>query len=196
MNLSGNKIALLLGIALFGGIFPAHAEKADRDKPIYITSNRVNVDDAKHISTFEGKVELTQGTLQVIAEKIVVTEDADGYKFCVATGHVASFRQKRDEADEYVEGYGERIEYDSRKETVDFYVKARVKREQDDVRGDHITYSTLTEIFHVTGAPNSGRVHATIQPKNKTPQPVQPQSGVAASTPDTTSLQKSGINKP
>jgi lipopolysaccharide export system protein LptA len=189
---SANKIALLLGIVLLGGLGSAHAEKADRDKPIYITSDRVNVDDAKHISTFEGKVELTQGTLRVIAEKIVVTEDAEGYKFCVATGHVASFRQKRDEADEYVEGYGERIEYDARKETVDFYVKARVKREQDDVRGDHITYSTLTEIFHVSGTPNSGRVHATIQPKNKTPQATQPQSGVPAANPENSTPKNTG----
>jgi lipopolysaccharide export system protein LptA len=192
MNLSGNKIALLLGIVLLGGIGPVYAEKADRDKPIYITSDRINMDDIKHISTFEGRVELTQGTLQVIAEKIVVTEDKDGYKFCVATGHVASFRQKRDEADEYVEGYGERIEYDSRKETVDFYVKARVKREQDDVRGDHITYSTLTEIFHVSGTQNSGRVHATIQPKNKTPQAAQPQSGVPVASPENSTPNKTG----
>jgi lipopolysaccharide export system protein LptA len=190
MNQSTNKAALLLGMVLFGGICTAHAEKADRNKPINIESDRVNVDDAKHVSTFEGRVELTQGTLRVTAEKIVVTEDAEGYKFCVATGHLASFRQKRDEADEYVEGYGERIEYDSRKETVDFFVKARVKREQDDVRGDHITYSTLTEIFHVSGSPSSGRVHATIQPKSKEPQTAAPQSGVSNANPNTTAPKK------
>jgi lipopolysaccharide export system protein LptA len=79
---------------------------------------------------------------------------------------LASFRQKRDNVNEYVEGYGERIEYSSLNGTVDLYVQARVKREQDDVRGDHITYSTQTEIFHVSGKPNSGRVRAVIQPRN------------------------------
>ena len=144
-----------------------HAEKADRDKPIHIESDKMSLDNANHISVFEGKVELTQGTLRVLAEKAVVTEDAAGNKFCVATGHLASFRQKRDEANEYVEGYGERIEYNTLTEKIDLFIRARVKREQDDVRGDHITYNTQTEIFRVNSPENTGRVRATLQPKNK-----------------------------
>jgi lipopolysaccharide export system protein LptA len=168
MNLLPNKSVLLLSLLLVGHAATAHAEKSDHDKPIQIASDHLNVDDANRISTFEGKVELTQGTIRVIAEKLVVTEDAAGNKLCVATGNLASFRQKRDGANEYVEGYGERIEYDTRTETVNFYVRARVKREQDDVRGEHITYSTQTEIFNVDGNLSSGRrVRATIQPKNK-----------------------------
>lgn len=179
MNPLSNKLALVLGLLLSGFLCAAQAEKADHDKPLHIESNSLNVDDAKHISTFNGKVELTQGTLRVTAEKIVVTQDAAGNQFCVATGKLASFRQKREAVNEFVEGYGERIEYNSLTGTVDFYVHARVKRDRDDVRGDHITYSTQTEIFHVGGRadsknPENTRVHATIQPKNKSPQEASP----------------------
>lgn len=167
MFLRPNKLPLLLGILLVGQICVAHAEKADRDKPLQIDSDRMSLDNANHVSIFEGKVELTQGTLRVLAEKIVVTEDAAGHKSCVATGHLASFRQKRDAANEYVEGYGERIEYDTLSEKIDLFVRARVKRDQDDVRGDHITYSTQTEIFRVNSPEKAGRVRATLQPKNK-----------------------------
>ena len=169
-----NKFALLIGLMSFGLDGLAHAEKADRDKPIHIESDKLSLDNANRVSIFEGKVELTQGTLRVIAEKAVVTEDAAGNKFCVATGHLASFRQKRDEANEYVEGFGERIEYSTLPEKIDLYVRARVKREQDDVRGDHITYNTQTEIFRVNSPQNTGRVRATLQPKakeTKTPPP-------------------------
>ena len=162
-----DKLSLLLGILLFGQVFVVHAEKADRDKPLNIEADRMSLDNANHVSIFDGKVELTQGTLRVIAEKVVVTEDATGHKFCIATGHLASFRQKRDGANEYVEGYGERIEYNTLSEKIDLYVRARVKRDQDDVRGDHITYSTQTEIFRVNSPENTGRVRATLQPKNK-----------------------------
>lgn len=161
-----NKFPLLLGLLLIGQMCFAHAEKADRDKPIQIDSNRMSLDNAKRISIFEGKVELTQGTLQVFAEKVVVTEDEAGHKFCVATGHLASFRQRRDLANEYVEGYGERIEYNTLSEKIDLFVRARVKRAQDDVRGDHITYSTQTEIFRVNSPDQTGRVRATLQPQN------------------------------
>ncbi|OIR02165.1 lipopolysaccharide export system protein LptA precursor [mine drainage metagenome] len=152
---------------------PLFAENADRSKPIHLESNRVFIDDAKQISIFEGEVELTQGTLHILAEKIVVTQDRQGNKHCTATGNLASFRQKHEGADEYMEGYGERIEYDTLAETVDFFGQAKVKRGQDEVEGEHISYSTRTEIFQGSGDPASadsaakGRVHAVIQPKNK-----------------------------
>ncbi len=176
MSRPRNKFLLL--ILLLGISVAAHAEKGDRDKPINIVSDKLSVDDASRVSTFEGRVELTQGTLHLLANKLVVTEDAAGNKHSVATGKPAYFRQKREKVDELVEGYGERIEYDSLAGTVDFFTHARVKREQDDVRGDHITYNTQTEIFRVSGSPNSERVHATILPKSKQANAPQEQANV------------------
>jgi len=172
MNLSLNNLVLcsLLLLAWSGTV---RAENADREKPIHLESDSVVVDDITQTSVFEGNVQLTQGTLQIEAAKIVLTQDKQGYKHCTATGKLAHFRQKHEGTGEYMEGYGERIEYDTRIETVDFFVQARVKRNQDDVQGDHIAYSTRTEIFQVSGDPNNvndpnkGRVHAVIQPKNK-----------------------------
>jgi lipopolysaccharide export system protein LptA len=197
MNRSANSAALF-GLLLLAWSGLLHAENADRNKPIHVESDRVFIDDVQQISVFEGKVQLTQGTLSIQAEKIVVTQDKQGYKHCTATGKTASFRQKHEGTDEYMEGYGERIEYDTRAETVDFFGQARVKREQDDVQGDHIAYSTRTEVFQVSGdpdkadGPNKGRVHAVIQPKSKetaTPAPkdapltIQPSSTLSKRKP-------------
>jgi len=154
---------------------PALAERADRDKPVHIEADQVLVDDAQQISTFTGKVQMTQGTLIIRGDRIVVTQDAEGFKHGTAYGNLASFRQKREGMDEYVEGYGERIEYDTRAETADFYVRAKVKRNLDEVRGDHITYDQKTDIFKVHGKPASDtppkRVRAVLQPKPKADQP-------------------------
>ncbi len=172
MNRHLIEIVLCSALLLFWCGVP-HAENADRKKPIHLESGRVVVDDTTRTSVFEGNVELLQGTLQIQGDKIVLKEDKRGYKHCIATGKPASFRQKHEGSDEYMEGYGERIEYDTRAETVDFYVRARVKREQDDVQGNHIAYSTRTEVFQVSGDPdninnpNKGRVHAVIQPRSK-----------------------------
>lgn len=155
----------------------AHAESADRDKPLHLVSDSMTLDDAKQTSTFEGHVELTQGTLRIVAEKIVVVEDKQGYQHLTASGTPASFRQKMEDADEYAEGFGERIEYDTRADKVDFFKNARVKRGQDEVMGDSITYNSKTEIFQARGKPvvagdkasNKDRVRAVIQPKNDKP---------------------------
>jgi len=164
-----NKLLFLL---LFF-ISPCYAERADRDKPIDIDADSVVVDDAKQTSTFVGKVVVTQGTMLIHGDKVVVIQDKQGYKQGTVYGHTASFRQKREGLNEYVEGYGERIVYDMRGDTVDFYVEARVKRDMDDVRGEHITYNSNTEIFQADdkgGAGDNGapkRVHAVLHPKPK-----------------------------
>ncbi|MDD2685334.1 MAG: lipopolysaccharide transport periplasmic protein LptA [Gallionella sp.] len=161
----------------------AYAERADRDKPMHLEADQVLVDDAQQISTFTGNVQMIQGTMVIRGDKIVVIQYPDGFKHGTAWGQTASFRQKREGLDEYVEGYGERIEYDTRAETVDFFVRARVKRDLDDVRGDFITYSQKTEIFQVNSNKPSAsdttpkRVRAVFQPKPKTgaePKPSEP----------------------
>ena len=185
----------LLTLACAGN---AHAERADRDKPMHLEANRVLVDDARQTSSFEGRVQLTQGTLLLQADKIVVSEDAQGFQHMTATGRPAKFRQRFEGTDDYAEGYGERIEYDTRADTVDFFEQARVKRGLDEVSGAHITYSTRTEVFEVRGDPATandghspgGRVRAVIQPKNSKP------AGGNASKPDQLIIQPSSTLSP
>jgi lipopolysaccharide export system protein LptA len=149
------------------------AERADRGKPVHMEADQVLIDDAQQISTFIGNVQMTQGTMLIRGDRIVVVQDKEGFRHGTAYGHTASYRQKREGLNEYMEGYGERIEYDTHAETVDFYGQARVKRNLDEVRGEHITYSAKTEIFKVdndnAGSANTPpkRVHAILQPKPK-----------------------------
>lgn len=153
----------------------ALAELADRDKPVNLEADTVTLDDASKISTYQGNVQLSQGTLLIRADKLVVKEDAAGLQHGTAYGNPASFRQKREGVDEYIEGYGLRIEYDGRNDKVELFTQARMKRNQDEVRGNYISYDAKTEFFQVLGggreaAPpgkEKGRVRAIIQPKPK-----------------------------
>jgi len=168
-------------LALAGPGLPARAERADRDKPINLEADRVTIDDAKKVSVFEGNVVLTQGTLVMRADRMVVSEDPQGFNHGTAYGNLASFRQKRDGVDEYVEGYAERIEYDGKAERLQMFNRAHMKRGADEVRGSYISYDQPTEFFRVVGTQDStasgsapGRVRAVIQPKNKDKKPPEP----------------------
>jgi len=162
-------LALLLALA-----GPARAERADRTKPINLESDSMRVDDAQKTSVFDGKVVMTQGTLTIRADRITVRQDKEGHQYGSASGNPATFRQKRDGADEFIEGEAERIEYNGKIDKVEFFNRARLKREPaDEVRGDYISYDSRTEYFTVTGgaAPAAGgrppgRVQAVIQPRN------------------------------
>ncbi len=172
--------ALVAALTLIAG--PVLAEKADREKPINLEADRVTVDDVKQISTFEGKVVLTQGTLIIRGDRMEVRQDNQGFKEGVTWGNLAYFRQKRDGYDEYIEGWAERIEYDSRADKMQMFNRASMKKGTDEVRGNYISYDAKTEFFQVIGggakaaaAENSdGRVRAVIQPKPKDKPAAQP----------------------
>lgn len=168
----------------------AFAERADREKPINLEADRISVDDAKKVQVFEGNVILTQGTLQIRANRLVVTQDTDGFQKGTAVGGangLARFRQKRDGKDELVEGEAERIEHDARNDKTEFFGRAWVRNGLDEVRGNYIAYDALTEKYLVNSGIGSAakstsavgttqaRVRAIIQPKSKSdaPSPVQ-----------------------
>jgi lipopolysaccharide export system protein LptA len=167
---------LLLVVVLFS--LSAHAERADRDKPVNLDADKITVDDSKKTHVFEGNVLLTQGTLSIKADKIVVSQDVNGYQIGVATGGpdgLARFRQKREGRDEYIDGEAERIVNDAKLDKSELFGSAKMRSGLDEVRGQYIAYDGKTENYVVTNGPGGAvapggkaeRVHATIQPKNK-----------------------------
>lgn len=173
----------LFAIFIIGMMFtgPVLAERADRDKPVHLEADQASVQDANKLATFTGNVVFTQGTLVIRADKMTVKEDANGFQYATAFGNLATFRQKRDGMDEYIEGWSERMEYDGKADKVQLFRKARLKRGQDEVHGDYISYDAINEFFQVTSNNNNngastqthsdGRVRAVIQPKKKEQKP-------------------------
>lgn len=171
----------ILVVCLCGLFFvqPAVAERADRKKPLHLEADRATVEDvnrkeASRISVFTGNVILTQGTMRINADKVIMKEDLNGFKQATATGDLVSFRQKRDGLNEYVEGWSQRVEYDSKTDKIELFRQARLKRGSDEVQGDYISYDMNSEFFKVIGSKERGvetgpdkRVRITIQPKNK-----------------------------
>jgi len=160
---------------------PAAAEKADRDKPVNLEANRVTIDDARRTALFEGNVVLTQGTLEIRGDRMEVRQDKEGFQHGTTWGGPAHFRQKREGFDELIEGWAERIEYDGRAESMQMFNRAQLKRGQDEVRGNYISYDAKSEFFQVTGGAKDaasgspeGRVRAVIQPKSKEKPPASP----------------------
>jgi lipopolysaccharide export system protein LptA len=158
-------IAGLLAIAP-----PASAELADRDKPVNIEADRVNIEDARRTAIYEGNVVLTQGTLKLTARRLEVRQDEQGFSSGDAVGAPAHFRQKMEGSALYVEGWAEHIEYDGRAEKIKLTGKAHLKRGEEELRGHLIVYDGKTEFYRAEGGADGkpGRVRAVILPKNAT----------------------------
>jgi lipopolysaccharide export system protein LptA len=145
---------IVLPLTLIAALVPAaHAERADREKDIVVNADHLTADDANKTSTFDGNVVITQGTMRLTANRVTVREDADRHKFYVAHGAPVTFRQKRDNVDEWVEGYALRAEFDDLNDMVKLYEQARVKSSANVITGEYIQYDMKKELAEVTGTP-------------------------------------------
>ena len=175
---------LMLVLALAGFASLAQAEQADRSKPMNIEADNMRYDDLKQTSVFTGNVVVNKGTIQIRGTRIDVRQDPEGYQYGVVTaepGKLAYFKQKRNSGtDEWIEGEGEVIEYDSRADNVKFIRRAVMRRligatPNDESSGPLIVYDQSNDTFTVNGSslpPNagvstqaSGRVKAILTPK-------------------------------
>lgn len=170
-----------MSLALVGGM--AHADKADRDQPMNIEADALRYDELQQTSVFTGRVVLTKGTIVIRGAKLDVRQDPAGHQFGRVTaeaGKLAFFRQKREGLNEFIEGEGELIEYDSRADTVKFIKNAQLRRYRGATLGDEFTggvivYNNTTEVFTIDGAAaansgagnagKGGRVRAMLSPQ-------------------------------
>jgi len=177
-----------LAVALTGAA--AHAERADKGKPMNIEADALRYDDLKQVSVFTGKVVVTKGTIVIRGARVDVRQDAEGYQHGVVTaepGKLAFFRQKREGVDEFIEGEGETIEYDGKADRVKFIKRAEMRRFRgatlaDELTGSLIVYDNTTDVFTVDGGPASpatgGRVRAVLAPKPSASAPAVPAAPV------------------
>ena len=180
-------LVLLSALAAAGA---AWAEDADRMKPMNAESDHLRYDDARQTSVFTGNVVITKGTIVIRGAQVEVKQDAQGNQFGTVLGNPGYFKQKREGLNEFIEGEGKRIEYDSRDEIVRFIGDAVMRRylgtqQNDETRGNVIVYNSRTEVFTVEGSPSgstpgnpSGRVRATLTPvPREGGQPAPPPAG-------------------
>lgn len=169
------KIGFFAGLCAALLALPVHAEKADRTKPVNLEADTVTLDDIKKISVYQGNVILSQGTLMLRADRVQVTQNASGLDKVSATGRPVAFRQKVEGRDEFIEGFANRIEFDSTNSQLELIGQAQLRRGSDELRGAQISYNATTEFYKVIGQPDaktpSGRVRAVIRPKPSANQP-------------------------
>ncbi len=204
-RLASLLVALLAALPL-AGISPlAHAERADKDKPLNIEADNMTYDDLKQVNIFTGHVVATKGTIVIKADRVDVTQDPQGYQYATGTStgkDLAYFRQKRDGVDEYIDGDAERIDYDGKQDLTTLTTRATVRRLQGlstvmyEVHGSVITYDAQNDVYtakagkDVAGPGNpAGRVRAMLSPRNNGTQPL---SGPPATLTPSTQFQGQG----
>jgi len=141
---------------------------ADRDQPINIEADQASLNDKTGFSVYEGNVRLQQGTLVFTGNKMTVQLTDKQLDTIILTGTLATYVQRPEGkvVDQHAEA--ERIEYYALDERVILLRKARIWESGDEeFRSDRIVFNLKTDTVNAGGGGDSGRVHITLQPRDK-----------------------------
>ena len=143
-------LSLLAPVFLFSG--SVLADKNDSTKPMNFSSNSADMDDLRKTYHYVGHVRMTQGTRLLTSDKVSIQQDAAGFSKSIAYGsaqNLAYVKQRENDGKGWMEGWGERIEYNDRTDTFVFFDQAHIKTSTDDAKGDVIIFDNVTERYQI-----------------------------------------------
>src|SRR5437762_4226471 len=177
-NACPRRVLVALCAAFLVATTSAFAEKADKEKPINFSAEQpAEVDFEKRVGTLKGNVVITQGTITIRADRIDFKQNPDNSMSATAYGNPITFRQKKDDSDEYYEGFAQKAVYDGPKDLLELFDRALLRQGTDEIRSNYISYNSTTGLFRAEGRPNAPgvaegpgeRVRGTFQPKSESP---------------------------
>lgn len=159
--------AMLFLLAL-GWMGAAGALSTDKDQPINIEADSVEIDDKKNISIYKGNVVVTQGTIRLDADIVTAYTPDKQLQKVVAEGDPVRYRQRPDKKEEDMRAKAQRMEYYATSGKLILYEGAHLWHEGNEFSGNRIEYDTRADVVQATKAPSGKeRVQVVIPPKGK-----------------------------
>jgi len=148
----------------------AYSLSTDKDQPMDIEADRVDIDDRTGLNTFQGNVVVTQGTIRLNADIVTVYKKKNDVSKVIAKGQPAVYKQRPDKKKEYVIAEARQIEYLAIKGKILLINDAKITQGKDTFTGNHIEYDIKKDLVLARKSPTGGsRVKITIQPKSRNP---------------------------
>jgi lipopolysaccharide export system protein LptA len=127
----------------------ACAKNGDETKPVQIDANQATLDQKAMVTVFTGNVVITRGTLVIHANQGVASQNPQGERTINLYGTPVYFSQMMDD-NEKVEGQANQFEYNTKTNLAVLTGRARIRKVNNMVIGDKITYNTKTQIYSVS----------------------------------------------
>ncbi|MCE3003040.1 MAG: lipopolysaccharide transport periplasmic protein LptA [Xanthomonadaceae bacterium] len=161
--------AELLALVLLLTSLPAAALKSDRDKPMDIRADASSAFTGEGKATLTGNVVITQGTLEVRADRADISQSESGeVSRAVLTGAPATLAEDLDDGGR-LDARAAKIDYDMAGKLVVLTGDAVVAQPQGELRGERITYNLETGRLDAGGPEGGNRVFLRMNPQPKKP---------------------------
>ncbi len=155
-------LALTLVLALFLTA-PALALESDQQQPLSLESDAAEMDEAKRLSVYTGKVIVRQGSLEIHADQVTIHHAEDKRpELIIATGQPATYQQRVEGEERPIQAEALRMEYQATKDEITLIDQAVVFQGTDTFRSDRIVYDRLNARVKA-GASAQGKERVRIQ---------------------------------
>lgn len=159
----------LLCLLLAGMVSSAHALKSDVEEAVRIEADSAVFDKMVGTASYDGNVNIRQGTLQILATHIEINAPNNEIQSIVATGSPVSLQQKMDNG-KLVQGKAREIRYLVKEKRLILDGDAELMQDKDRFTSNHIEYLPDSGQLKAGGTASkgkSGRVSAIFYPTNK-----------------------------
>ncbi len=159
----------------------AAALPSDREQPIFIEADSVEIDDARGISVYRGNVHYVQGTTELTADEATVHSEKRRLKKLVARGRPARYSTLPEGEQVKMTAEALTIIYFADREVYEFHEKAHLWHKGNEFFGAFISYDALRDRVNARKGEDGGdRVRVIIMPEKKSEDETAPADDDAA----------------
>lgn len=140
----------------------------DRSQPIKVQAKKLEANRGENLSVYSGNVVITQGSLQIRADRVEVHGNEDGeINRVIATGKPAHFQQQVQQSQTPVKARARRIEFTVASDELHLTGSAHVDRDGNTLTAEKIDYDLTSEQMQAQGQAGDGRVEMIWKPEKK-----------------------------
>ena len=156
--------ALLLLPALLAMPLCALGADNERQQPVQLRADRIDVDQKKGLSLYRGHVVFSQGTLRLAAAYAEVQNRANAVETVTAEGKPVTFRHRPEGLTDFIEGEASRAVYHALARRVHLHGNVQVQRGRDLFRSAELHYDIENRTMIAEGD-TGRRVYTALMPR-------------------------------
>lgn len=147
------------------------AAEGQKQEPITIEADRLELDQKSGTSIYVGNVILLQGGLELQADSLTLYSDNKQLRKAIALGNPVHLSQKQAGKGEVLRAEAGYMEYLLTTRVVELKQKAHLWRNGDEFIGERVLYDMDRELVKASGEKDGpGRVRVILQPDSETTQ--------------------------
>lgn len=158
------QLAACLAALALGAATEAYGLASDREQPIKLSADRVDMNQKTGLSKYVGNVVLVQGSLRIEADEVTVRFSGSEIDTVSGKGKPVTFRQRVDNQEEEVFGSALRLQYRAADNRLELYDQVTFRQGEDVFRTPVLRYDLASSKLTALGK-SEDRVHSVIQPR-------------------------------